>query len=443
MKVQNILSGALALALVATASADVTVHITGATAFRTATLDTIKARFLASTTPSFKFGHDKTGAVGDPKQSFNVSTRSIFKGTFPGVAGVTTIKATFTGSVEGIRAATGGTQPTYLVDGGAFATAAQTAGGTEVVSYSTAAAGTISDIAFSDVGQAATPVVGTLAPSNPEVGVVTFVMIANEASPAGLTNVTTQNFRALMARGFQPLRLFTGLAADTARVYATGRNDGSGTRTTYLAESGYGVANRVNQYFVSLTTAGAISQLTLFRAGSGAIDTGGTGNISTIWPSAGVDGNGGYSSGGNLVTELVKPAAASVVVRAFNVDDGAYEITYTGPLSLVTAISTGDALTATTSPEVARVLGYNGSTITPISTGFGLSPADEAKVTEGQYTLWSFQRMYRRSDIADADDRKLVYDGIRNNLNANLGATGIPISSMHVTRPLDGGVVAP
>src|SRR5687767_14695227 len=96
MRLQNILTGAIALAFVTTALADVTVEITGATAFRAAALDTIKAQYVATGQP-FKFAYDTTGA-------FNGSNRSVWIGTFPNVAGTTTIRTSFNGSVEGIRA---------------------------------------------------------------------------------------------------------------------------------------------------------------------------------------------------------------------------------------------------------------------------------------------------------------------------------------------------
>ena len=47
MKLKSI-TGLLALSLATPAFADVTVDITGATAFRAAALDTIKARYVAS-----------------------------------------------------------------------------------------------------------------------------------------------------------------------------------------------------------------------------------------------------------------------------------------------------------------------------------------------------------------------------------------------------------
>ncbi|NQX00863.1 hypothetical protein HQ447_09400, partial [bacterium] len=71
-----------------------------------------------------------------------------------------------------------------------------------------------------------------------------------------------------------------------------------------------------------------------------------------------------------------------------------------------------------------------------------MSAADLAKVTNGSYTAWSYQQMYRRNDIVSGD-AVTVYNGIKAAIPANLGAAGIALSSMAAGREFDGGVVAP
>lgn len=428
MKHPKILAGVFALALVTSAQADVTVDITGATAFRVATLDSIKGRF-ASTNQPYKFAHD--AAAG----GFNGSTRSIFVGTFPGVTGTTTIRCSFNGSVEGIRAlVTTTNDPTYanVTPGGAFANAAGLVTGQEFAGLNATngfgnAVAQPSEIAFSDVQIAATPLTGTLEPGNPAAGVVVFTFIANEGAPASLSNVTSQNFRALFTQGFQPLSLFTGNDTDSSTfVFATGRNDGSGTRTSYLAETGYGIANTVNQYVTTVSTSTAINTIQLVPAGGGATPA----NASTIWGND-VDGNGGYSSGSALRGDMGKTSTAVTVLDATGADS------FGEPLNchLITWLSAGDAVPAVTAG--AKFLGYNGHLIQP--TVAGLNATDLEKVIYGAYTAWSYQQMYRKPGLGT--DVTTVYNQIKNNLV--LGVTGIPIGDMLVGRNTDGGVVAP
>jgi hypothetical protein len=427
MKLKHILASAFTLALVTLAqAADVTVDITGATAFRVATLDSIRGRYNASGV-AYKFAHD--AAAG----SFNGSTQSIFVGTFPGVTGTTTIRCSFNGSVEGIKAlVTTTNDPLYpnVTPGGAFALAAGVIGGQEFTPLNGAngfgaAAAQPSEIAFSDVTIASTPLSGTLEPATPAAGVVTFTCIANEGASANLTNITSQNFRALFSSGFQPLSLFTGISTDSGDlVFATGRNDGSGTRTTYLAETGYGIANVVNQFVTTTSTTLAISDIQRVPAHGGSVPA----NASTIWGND-VDGNGGYSSGSALRTDMGKTTAS------VNVRDADNSLLTTGPLTLVTWLSTGDALVAKNAG--AKILGYNGALITPIAAG--LSAADKDKVVYGVYTAWGYEEMYRKAGLGA--DTVTVYNGIKSNLV--LGASGIPIADMLVSRSQDGGIVGP
>jgi len=414
MKIHKIAIGA-AMLVAGTAFADVEVNITGASAFRVATLDSIKAQFDASGEP-YVFAHDRNLSNG---QSFNGGTRVIFRGTFPGVSGVTTIRTSFNGSVQGLDALVNANNPTYLEDSvltGEVAAIGGNNGGLGKGSTSSPASAMTSHIAFSDVATAATPyAAATLQPTTPEAGVVIFTMIANNGAPANLTNVNTQNFRALFSAGLQPLSLFTGSDADAGIfVFASGRNDGSGTRTTYLAESGYGTA-----------------------AGSDpAIPGSSASNASTQWGNN-ADGNGGYSSGSALRDDMGRKTTATQVLDA----DGS-ELAGAGDIELylVTWLSAGDAAPAWAAG--GKILGYNGEILEGLRDTGAVTAADEEKITRGSYTAWSYQQMYRLASLtSDTQDEVKVYNGIKNNLV--LGTTGIPVSDMHVGRIVDGGVVSP
>jgi hypothetical protein len=458
MKLKSI-TGLLALSLTTPAFADVTVDITGATAFRAAALDTIKARYVASGA-AFQFAHDQASGA------FNGATRAIFKGTFPGVTGVTTIRTSFNGSVEGIKALVDSpaSDPTYYTDiTGNLVTAAAVGGGethTSTVGFAKTTAGSQSEIAFSDVSKNSTPYASSsLQPSSATCGVVVFTMLTNEGS--SITNVTAQQFRALAAAGFQPLSLFTGNASDATNVFLTGRNDGSGTRTTYMAETGVGITTEIKQYITVDSSSTALEAIQLVPAGgvndSDAITSGiqlPTGsdikayvdggqtvtqlvaNASTVW-GQNTDGNGGYSSGSTLRTDMGKTGAS---VRVFDAA-GADAFGETVRVDFVTWLSLNDAVTARGNGAI--FCGYNGVKLDGIAaSGTTMSVADKAKITNGLYTAWGYQQMYRRGDITTGD-AVTVYNGIKTNIASNLAAAGIATTDMAVVRSFDGGTVAP
>ena len=429
MKLANIAMGALALVSATTAMADVTVDITGATAFRVAALDTIKSRFVAG--GSFKFAHDKSAG------GFNGSNKAVFIGTFPGVPGTTTIRTSFNGSVEGVRAIVlgGSANPSFLQPSVLGSTSASPAG-TEVASTTGPSTNELAEFAFSDVSIAATPYAGaTVEPADAAVGVVVFSMVANEGAPADFTNITAKQFQALYSAGYLPLSLFTGDASDTDYVFATGRNDGSGTRTTYMAETGLGITTGVQQYARGTISGDTITQIHRVPQGgvSGSIPGSLASNASIVWGND-VAGNGGYSSGSALRDDMGRTSASIQVLDA----DGS-ELGSGLNVHLVTWLSLGDAGPARAAG--AKILGYNGVTLTDFAATGVVSAADKAKVTEGAYTAWSFQQLYRRASL-DADTIT-VYNGISANIGANLGVTGIPKDDMHVGRAVDGGPVAP
>jgi hypothetical protein len=266
---------------------------------------------------------------------------------------------------------------------------------------------------------------------------VIFTMITNDGAPANFTNVTTQNFRALFGAGFQPLSLLTGSDADASIfAFATGRNDGSGTRTSYLAESGYGIANTVQQYVRGAISGDEITQIHRVPAAgfSASIPGSNAKNASVQWGNN-ADGNGGYSSGSALRDDMGRKTTATQVLDA---DGSELLAAGDGEIYLVTWLSAGDAAPAVA--EGGRILAYNGEILEGLRDTGAVTAADEEKITNGVYTAWSFQQMYRLASLTSGDE-VTVYDNIKDNLV--LGTTGIPVDDMHVGRVVDGGVVSP
>jgi hypothetical protein len=447
MKIKNLLFGTMFAGIAASASAQTTdITITGATAFRQATMraiyDAYASAGAAGTT--FNVAHDFNGAN---ISQLIASNRAIFSGTFPGITGTTVIRTSFSGSTEGLNAIAGNATPAFLT-AAALASGNFTAGIKDLTSSPTETLRP--KFSFSDVYQSTSPVdnvvlnpVGTSA-----VGIVTFAMIANEGAPANLENVTIQQCRALWTNGIQPLSLFTGDPADTKYVLATGRNDGSGTRSAYLTEWTFGVANLVKQYTAvnGGTSGNTITKLTLVPAngiGSGAFSTNRTSDASILWGNTNV-GNGGYSSSSALRT-LMGLTSANVTV--YNGEEETPELVNQDVL-LLTWLSTADCLNASTAG--AKILGYNGVKVTPMTAAgsyqnSGFNEADFKKIATGAYSAWSYQHLYYHGSLSS--NEQSWYDAMKTTyLPAGLQSTanGVRLGDVTVSRPDDGfPIVAP
>lgn len=433
MKTTSIACGLLGLALAAPAYSQTVIDITGATAFRSAAIAAIRAKYAAG--GNYQYAHDAaSGGVSG-------ANKAIFKGTFQGLSGTTVVRCSWNGSVEGIRALVDANfNPEYYQNvNGNFVTAAASGGGethSTTPGFLKSVEASQSEIAFSDVTKNSTPfAANTLSPASPQCGVVVFTMLTNEGST--ITNVTSKQFRALFGAGSQPLSLFTGVATDESMVYAVGRNDGSGTRTAYLAETGYGVTNPVTQFLIKTTSGDAITALQKVPAGGVGGGINDPTSASTVWGQD-VVGNGGYFSGSVIRGHMARTGANVTSYEA----DGTTPIQEGGKADLVTWITIADAATARA--QGAVFCAFNGVRLDGLAaSGTTLSTADKAKVTHGAYTAWGYQQMYARNG-AYTGSVKTVYDGIKAAFNATtLGSAGIPIADMAVSREEDGGVVAP
>jgi hypothetical protein len=447
MKLKHILAGSLFAGIAASASAQTTeITITGATAFRQATMRAIYDAYasMGAAGNSFNVAHDFNGAN---ISQLIASNRAIFSGSFPGITGTTVIRTSFNGSTEGLNAIAGNTTPTFLT-AAALTSGTFTAGIKDLTSSPTETLRP--KFSFSDVYQETSPVDNVVL--NPagtsRVGVVTFAMITNEGAPANFENTTIQQCKALWNEGIQPLSLFTGDPDDTKLVLATGRNDGSGTRSAYLTEWLYGVSLLVKQYTAvnGGTSGNTITKLTLVPAngiGSGAFSTNRTSDASTLWGNTNV-GNGGYSSSSALRT-LMGLTSANVTV--YNGVDETPSFANQDVL-LLTWLSTADAKNA--ADAGGKILAYNGVKVTPITAAgsyqnSGFNEADFKKIVTGAYSAWSYQHLYYHGSLSA--NEQAWYDAMKNTyLPAGLQTTsnGVRLTDMSVERPNDGfPIVAP
>lgn len=211
---------AAGLGLVSAVQAQVTIYITGSTAFRAETFTAIKALY------------DGGAPTLQPAAATGSSSKVTYTGTITPLYGAqtVTIKTAFSGSVEGIvnlvNAANppGITQPTYL----------NADGSTD--------ANTVADFAFSDVFQDTSDYNSSLyaALEDFTVGVVCFAWTRGVTAPTSVANITHQQAQQLFAGGTVTTAFFSGNPADTTPLYLTGRNKLSGTRLTYQADCGFG-----------------------------------------------------------------------------------------------------------------------------------------------------------------------------------------------------------
>jgi hypothetical protein len=428
MKVKSILAATIAaVGLVHEASADATINVTGATAFRQAAVTAIRASF---TSVNYAF----TG-------SFNGGTQHLFVGSFPGIAGTTTVRTFWSGSTEGARDVVQEINtPARFLDP---ATTPVSSGGTLITSPNLTngtAKMYFTDVGIENTAYSADPDATTLQPADSRVGAIVFSFLKNEMAPANpkfasysaFTNVTSQQFRALFSPVFAgriQLSQFTGNNADDDTfVYATGRNDLSGTRTAYMVETGYGAPNLVTQWKMTSVS----NNLTTIQIWPLNDVVGATDNRSLQW-NLDTPGNGGYFSGGAL-RDLMDDTSNSVTL----LDDTGGTIDVNQNVIMVTWLGNSDASTAITNGAVA--LSFNGVGITP--NAGGLSVADKAKIQNGAYTAWTFERFYRLGDAKTTVDERTFFNTVFGNVGPNIGSGGLTMTEMTgVDRATDGATV--
>ena len=349
-------------------AASYTINLTGSTAFRSSTHAAIIANLTSPT-----YAYTDVAAKG-----LNKATYVIFKGSVG--ADSYTIRCTWSGSVEGVIDT--GHQNTIAALPTSQATTASP--GTALVNASEATFATstmVPDGGLSDVFQSSTSETASL--TDKIVAVVPFKFIASNG--ATISNMTPQIFRSVFSTGGAPLSLLTGNPADTSFVIGVGRDIGSGTRATTMAETGYGIFTAPSQYII--TVAGGT-----WSAGNA------VGQTSTS----------GYTSGSTLAADLAKPSS-----------DGTVAIGYVGVADYV-------------ANDVE--LKYNGVTYSA------------AAVYNGTYTFWGYEHLFTPTRVSTATTgndfaAKTFFDNMASTLASNPGASGLNPVLMNVHRDGDGATV--
>jgi hypothetical protein len=382
--------GALALLAGDASAATRTFVITGATAFRAAANNSIIQLLGGAGVTQYAF----TGTQG-----IGGTNRAIFKGTmaaFPGDEII--VKASWSGSTQGVLDLADQNAVEVLKSSVTMTTSGNNISATGNVETATPR------WAFSDVDKFLSTRPNASLSGGP-VGVVPFMFIAGEGAPGGITNMTDQLHQTLWSTGSMPASMFTGNPADTTTVLATGRNNGSGTRATILAETGYGAFTNIVQYNA---------------ATSGDRVTGALGAISEF-------GNSGHSSNSG-VRELVTRPPGGLTFDGESID--AVFVSYLTISDAVSATGYVQATGAISGGEGAKPMTYNGVRYS------------EANVKNGAYSLWGYQQFYMANGPTA---QETTFDtAFRAVIPNYMGTAGIPITTMTVTRSNgDGGPISP
>lgn len=454
MKLKTLALAGLVAGLASTASAQQVIRITGSTAFRSATNAAI-GNILQT---GYTYGY--TGS------SFSGSNRTIFVGTTKAPTNTPVIiKCQWSGAVGGVKTIVQNVAlPEWLVNASPTSTS-----GTQITTPSYDAAVT-ADIAMADGFQNTTEFKSPVMVSK-VVGVLPFQWFRNNGSPTSIDNMNPVLASSLLSGGL-PLSQFTGDPADQGTaVYATGRDEDSGTRMVTYADSFFGVFSSPTQY-QPIISGGTVTDLVPWPA---------TVVLGTPYPL----GHSGFSGGGQLVTAMNTPgsnttsanpgwlvsyagindaqgalpgtaatATASIsggAVTGFTITNGG---TNYGSGTFVT-LSGGGGTGATAVPVISGGV-VTGITVTSGGSGYTSAPTvairggatlkyngyeySAQNVREGKYTFWSYEILMYRPGYVNSAIADQLADRIK---TVDASISGIVLNTMQVGRAVEGGPVTP
>lgn len=353
----SVLLSAATLWTAASSQAQVEIKLSGAVAFRDTTYRAVRALFGANLV-----SQNPADAPNTPTQ-----LKITWTGKLPDLFGdqTVTVYAFYNGAVAGVQDLTQNRLVNFL--------STSTPGNTNTVNLQ-------SDLAFSSVFQQATEFTSpTLEDS--VFGATPINLVKSTSAPAGLTNITTHQLKALAANGALPAWFFTGNTNDTQTIHFINRDPTAGQRVTLFKES--------------LFTGSPISYLWDTTQGAYVADPTGR-NANQIRDT--------LAAFGPAISYLIS-------ADSFALNGGQNVLSYNG----------------------ARA--FNG-TFNNVSNDF--SP-----VINGQYSLWVYEHILNRT-TASANVRAFR-DALIRSIDAELqvSAFSIPFSRLRVERSADGAPVAP
>lgn len=245
------------------------------------------------------------------------------------------------------------------------------------------------ELAFSDCFQASTAYTSpTLVDA--QVAVLPFAYVKSTITSSSFTNITFQQLQVIFANGFMPLSYFTGKTNDDATtLYYVGRNFDSGTR----------VAAFTDDFF--------------------------TGSPQTYAPDTNCNWNitAGFSSGSGIDTVL--QGTCGQAIGTLGISDataccanGCSIVAYNGFFPFV---------------------GYTPGSAVPVTP-------DYTPIIKGQYSYWSYEHLFElSSSVGTTADtlRTALISGIDTDIATLTPVQAIRLNQMKVSRPSDGGPIAP
>lgn len=399
-----------------TASATVTIRLSGSTAFRAATVSAIKAS-MSGGSPQYAW---------QSSSSFTGASFHIFRGTVSGIGDPDVIvKCSWSGSVSGVKAVTTSQLLTFLADSTPMSTTPTTAANGANVNASNLVSNEGAPvICMSDTYQGSTKYQAITLTDDTIVGVVPFIWVASNGAPASLTNITPLAARSLLTNGAMSPSIATGNVADASDtagtgfwLYMAGRDPLSGTRVTAFAESGFGTKSEANQFRpkatgVSGTFVCSEIEQTPADPANDAVHA----------------GDGGETSGGTLADKM-RYDYSSVAENSLLGLSGTKVV-------MVTYMGTSDAARATTGTGSSVTGGSSGNAKQLTWNGV---PYSTANVQEGYYTFWGYEHIMVKPGQPNA---AALRARMVTNFPAFLSLSGgIDESTMRVQRFDDGGVI--
>ncbi|MCW5558467.1 MAG: hypothetical protein KIT22_11635 [Verrucomicrobiae bacterium] len=345
------------LLFAASVQAQVDINISGAVAFRETAYRAIRSIFGANLTSQNPA--DATATPGELKL--------VWSGTIPELFGgqTVTIRAFYNGANAGIQDLTQNRNVEFLQSA--------TPGDTNVVRLQ-------ADIAFSSVFQRST-VFTTPVLEDLRFGVTPVFFLKSSSAPAGLTNITSQQYRTLAANGAVPGWFLTGNTNDTDLIYFINRDPTAGQRTITQRENGF------NGSPIFYNWDAALGQFVVDLTGRTSTQ------IRDLLPISG-------------------PAISYLTgVDAIRVNGGANILAHNGKRSTV-----GD---------------------------YSAVANDHSPVITGQYTQWGYEHIFNRPTASA--NVKAFRDRLIQAIDVDLetSAFSIPISKLKVERAAEGGPVSP
>ena len=457
-----ITTGLAALALAGSAFAQTSIHIAGATAFRTAALTAVQN--VITVTASASSG------------SLTGGNAQTFVGTLNSTGNPITVQCCWTGSAAGVIDLVEGNSIAGGSGVGFIPVASAVAGNVDVGSTYSGEAG-VANVAFADVSatniansvgsanlygrRAKADILGAISAAKladagvtagpvATVGVVPFRWVMSNLTGSGVavpfTNITQQQAKTIIDKGYRPLDTFTGVPTDAGNfVFFVGRNEDSGTRASTYAEAALGFGPACQTWNLQVDSAGtdslgnwlppsaaglAIKGLQLWKANT---------PVNTV-PSLkwGTAGHSGYNIGPDVKFTFTTPNPVTGLTPVDTVTGW----TSSSKAFFVTCTSTGDASTIQTAG--GKALTYN-----------GVDYSADA-VRHGQYSQWSFEHCYYLTSAtthtansagtpsAVAGEQKTFADALADRVYTNdASLSGIVFSTMVVSRADTGDEIAP